>query len=119
MSEQEMAAEMTNNVLRLVAAKELQRSNQILEALHERVTDIFSGVEKKEIESAEQVIDLIYRWIRDAFTSNIAAAHYDGIVSEEELIEATMAINGMSEDKAKVFVAELKTAYAGLDQSDA
>jgi hypothetical protein len=118
-SEQEMGAEEINNVLRIIAAKELQRSNQILEALHERVTDIYSGVEKKEIESAEQVIELIYRWIRDAFTSNIAAAHYDGIVSEEEFVEATMTIHGVDEEKANSYVAELKAAYEESSEHDA
>jgi hypothetical protein len=118
-SEQEMGAEEINNVLRLVAAKELQRSNQILEALHDHVTILHQGVEQGEYKEPLDVIDQVYNWIREAFTSNIAAAHHDNIVSKEEFVDAVITIHGVERVEAEKLVAEIRDAYEQVDQSDA
>ena len=98
-------------ILKVIAAKELQARNTVAEACHEYMVNIHKQVENSEITEPLEVVDAVYTWIRDAFAASVHMAHIDGIVDDKDFREAFQLIYGYTDEQAEKAIAHIGSAY--------
>lgn len=99
------------NLFKVVAAKELAARNTVVESVHDFAVGIHAKVEEGEIDNPLDVVDAIYRFVQDAFAASIHMAYVEGIVSNDETVDAYKMIYGWDEDAAKEALANINAEH--------
>jgi hypothetical protein len=99
------------NIQQIVAAKELEARNTVIESFHDWAVKVHEKIEKGEVEKPLDVVDLAYRLVQDAFAASIHMAYAEEIVTQEQAIEAFQLIYSWDEEAAKEAFANINAEY--------